>query len=89
MRTRLGYLYAFDEAGNVKLGGMLEYLVTPNRPKNVARFGPVFLFGVTPNVELLATVTLPFSSPDHLGVYEGSYGFVGARLRWAKRLFTE
>jgi hypothetical protein len=86
MRTRLGYLYAFDDAGNVKLGMMTEYIVTPGRPKNVTRLGPLFLLGLSQHAELLATVTLPVASPDDLGLYEGSYGFVGARLRWAKRL---
>jgi hypothetical protein len=89
MRTRLGYLYAFDEAGNFKLGAMTEYIVTPGRPKNVTRVGPVVLVGLSRHVELLTTATLPVSSPDELGLYEGSYGFIGARLRWAKRLFTE
>jgi hypothetical protein len=68
---------------------MLEYLVTPGRPKNVARLGPVFLLGVTPNLSCSPRSRCPVSSPDHLGLYEGSYGFVGARLRWAKRVFTD
>jgi hypothetical protein len=89
MRTRLGYLYGFGESKDVKLGAMVEYLVTPGRPKNVTRVGPVLVVSATQHIEVLFTTTVPVSSPDRLGIYEGSYGFLGLRLRWAERLFTE
>lgn len=88
MRTRLGYLYDFDTSG-VKAGAMTEYMVTPGRPKNVTRVGPVLIVGLSQYYEILATATFTVSSPDALGLYEGTYGFVGLRARWAQRLFTD
>ncbi|MEZ4220030.1 MAG: hypothetical protein R3B13_03805 [Polyangiaceae bacterium] len=85
MRTRLGYIYNFGEKGRIKAGGMVEYMVTPGRPKNVTRVGPVFIAGLSDRYEILATVTLPVDTPDSLGIYEGSYGFVGLRGRFATR----
>lgn len=85
MRTRLGYVYSFGESGSVKLGGMIEYLVLPQRPSNVTRVGPVILISVSKNVEVLGTITMVLSSPDELGIYQGSYGLLGMRLRLAER----
>jgi hypothetical protein len=85
MRTRLGYVYGVDEAGKIKTGAMLEHIVTPGRPANVTRFGPVLIVSLAERLEGLATATVPVASPDELGLYEGSYGFVGLRLRWARR----
>jgi len=85
MRTRLGYVYPVLESGDVKLGGMLEYLVLPGRPGNVTRVGPLALLTFAPRIEGLFTWTMVLSSPDDLGPYEGSYGFLGVRFRWAQR----
>lgn len=86
MRTRLGYLYGFGASKALKLGAMVEYLVTPGRPKNVTRVGPVLVLTVTQYLEVLFTTTVTVSSADQLGLYEGSYGFLGLRARWAERL---
>lgn len=85
MRARLGYVYGFGPGGRVKLGGMLEYLVLPNRPENILRVGPLVLVGATDRIEGLFTWTYPLSTPDDLGGYESSYGFLGLRYRWAQR----
>lgn len=85
MRTRLGYVRGLDAAGKWKFGGMAEYMVTPGRPRNVTRLGPIFIGGLTDTLEVLATATVPVDSPDNLGFYEGSYGFLGLRGRFAHR----
>ncbi len=85
MRTRLGYVKGIDQPGKWKIGGMVEYLVTPGRPKNTTRVGPIFLGSLTDSLQILATATLPVDSPDRLGIYEGSYGFIGLRGRFAHR----
>lgn len=85
MRNRLGYLYAFGETGQVKIGAMVEYVVMPGRPGNVTRVGPVGLMGLTKHWELLGTATFVAKSPDALGYYHGSYGLLGARYRFAER----
>ena len=85
MRTRLGYVRGLDEAGNWKVGGMTEYMITPGRPRNVTRLGPIFIGTLTDHLEILATATVAVDSPDDLGFYEGSYGYLGLRGRFAKR----
>lgn len=85
MRTRLGYVHPFGPGGRVKLGAMLEYLVLPGRPENVARLGPLLLIQATDRIEGLFTWTYPVKSPDDLGAYEGSYGYLGLRYRWVQR----
>jgi hypothetical protein len=69
----------------VKLGAMLEYLVTPGRPSNTTRVGPIVLVEISKQLEGLFTLTLAVSSPDDLGTYESAYGFLGLRYRWAQR----
>src|SRR5690606_2879534 len=86
---RLGYLFDIEDPAPIKAGAMVEYLVLPGRPQNVTRLGPILLVSLSKQVEALFTLTLPVASPDALGYYEGSYGFLGLRLRWAKRLVTE
>jgi hypothetical protein len=85
MRTRLGYVYKFGDGDRIKLGAMTEYLVLPGRPENVTRVGPLLLVTLAPRLEGLFTATFVVSSPDHLGLYESSYGFLGLRVRWAQR----
>jgi hypothetical protein len=85
MRTRLGFVYGFDERQNVKVGAMVEYLVTPGRPFNTTRVGPLALVSFRKDFEGLFTTTVVVSGPDDLGPYAGTYGFLGVRYRWAKR----
>jgi len=85
MRTRLGYVYGFGERQDAKVGAMVEYLVTPGRPFNTTRVGPLALVSFTKNFEGLFTTTVVVSGPDELGPYAGTYGFLGVRYRWAKR----
>lgn len=84
MRTRLGYVFDLQRGG-VKVGAMTEYIVTPGRPRNATRLGPLLIVSISQYVEALATATFVVDSPDELGIYEGTYGFMGARLRWVKR----
>ena len=88
MRTRLGYVFDLtpDQEPGFKLGAMTEYLIQPGRPKNTTRLGPLFLVSLTQHLEGLATVTFVVDGPDELGFYEGTYGFIGLRLRWVQRL---
>lgn len=85
MRTRLGYVYGFGAAQSAKIGAMVEYLVTPGRPQNTTRIGPLALVSFTKNFEGLFTTTVVVSGPDDLGAYASTYGFLGVRYRWAKR----
>ncbi len=82
LRTRLGYLY---DLGRVKLGGMVEHMVLPGRPQDVTRLGPVCLVAISGQLEGLFTTTVVVRSPDTLGPYLGSYGFLGLRMRFAER----
>lgn len=85
MRTRLGYVYGVGPSQDAKFGVMVEYLVTPGRPQNTTRFGPLALVSFTKNFEGLFTTTVVVSGPDALGLYAGTYGFLGVRYRWAQR----
>lgn len=85
MRTRLGFVYGLGKAMGTKLGAMAEYVVTPGRPSNTLRLGPVATVALSDTLEILATYTGAVSSPDQLGLYESSYGYLGLRYRYAKR----
>lgn len=85
MRTRLGYVYGFGVRQDLKIGAMVEYLVTPGRPMNTTRVGPLALVSFTKHFEGLFTTTVVVSGPDELGGYTGTYGFMGVRYRWAQR----
>lgn len=85
MRTRLGYVYGVGASGDVKAGAMVEYLIAPGRPQNTTRVGPLLLASFTKHFEGLFTWTVVVDGPDKLGVYAGSYGFLGVRYRFAER----
>ena len=85
MRTRLGYVYGAGDSQDVKFGAMVEYLVTPGRPMNTTRLGPLAVVSFRKDFEGLFTTTVVVSGPDELGAYAGSYGFLGVRYRWAQR----
>lgn len=85
-RARLGYVYTFGPDGAYKLGALGELIVLPGRPSNVVRLGPVATIGFSKTLEGIFALTLPVKSPDDLGLYEGSYGFLGVRMRWARDL---
>lgn len=70
---------------NVKVGAMVEYLVTPGRPRHTTRVGPLALIGFRKDFEGLFTATMVVSGPDDLGLYASTYGFAGVRYRWAAR----
>ena len=85
MRTRLGYVYGAGDRQDVKVGAMVEYLVTPGRPRHTTRVGPLALISFRKDFEGLFTATMVVSGPDDLGLYASTYGFAGVRYRWAAR----
>jgi hypothetical protein len=80
---RGGYVLALGHDERVKLGAMSETLVIPARHATVVRVGPVGSVRLMPHTEALLVLTSVVYSPDTLGLYDGSYGFLGLRYRWA------
>lgn len=86
MNTRLGYFYGIGDEQKVKAGLITEYVVLPDRPKNVLRAGPLFLVEVSPTLDAMGAFSAVLDSPDSLGVFHGPYAFLGILHRWARRL---
>jgi hypothetical protein len=81
--TRVGFVYPFGRDGVLKAGLLAEYVITPDRPSNVARLGPAMVLSITDHTEMVGALTLPISSPDSLGPVVGSWGVLGLRYKWA------
>jgi hypothetical protein len=82
---RGGFLYGIGDEQNLKVGAMLEHVVTPGRPRGVWRSGPVALATFSKNLEGLFAFSVVLDSPDELGVVHGTYAFLGLLHRWAGR----
>ena len=83
--NRVGYVYDFGGALKFKGGAMLEYVVTPGRPKNVTRAGPVVLCSFDKHLDGLFTFSTVLDSSDELGIVHGTYAFIGVLHRMATR----
>lgn len=68
---------------SLKVGVMVEHVFGTNRDQPVTRFGPVGSLQLTDHLEINAVLTVVVSSPDHLGLVNGTYGVAGIRYRWA------
>jgi len=84
--TRGGYLYGFGPDQSLKAGFVLEYVVLPHRPRNVTRGGPVGSLSIDQHWEFLVAFSAVLDSPDSLGIWHGTYAFLGLTHRWAMRL---
>ena len=82
---RSGWLYGFGEQQALKVGGMLEYVALPGRPAGVWRSGPVVLMTFSKTLEGLFAFSVVLSSPDELGIFHGTYAFLGILHRFARR----
>jgi hypothetical protein len=83
--NRTGYVYDFGGRLHFKGGAMLEYVVTPGRPKNVTRAGPLLLCSFDKSLDGLFAFSAVVDSPDTLGVVHGTYAFIGVLHRMATR----
>ena len=83
---RGGYVYGVGAERNWKFGFMAEYVVTPGRPRNVTRLGPIALANFSKHLEGLAAFSFVVDGPDSLGIEHGTYAFLGILHRWAARL---
>ena len=67
----------------LKLGVLTELVTTTGRGQSVFRMGPAASLQLTDHLEMLGTLSLAVSTPDHLGLALGAYGVSGFRYRWA------
>lgn len=81
--TRAGYLYGFGKDQDLKVGVMGEYVVLPGRPGNIVRTGPVAIANLSKYFDAFAAFSFVVSSPDALGIEDGTYAFLGVLHRWA------
>ena len=82
---RAGYFYGVGETQDFKTGWVAEYVVLPGRPDNVIRMGPMAYLQLDKHWEALAAFSAVVKSPDSLGIWHGTYAFLGMTHRWARR----
>lgn len=80
---RGGYVVAIGHDEQVKVGALSETLVLPGRHATIVRIGPVASVRLTLHTDAILVLTSAVHGPDSLDLYDGSYGFVGLRYRWA------
>lgn len=80
--VRMGAVARLLREDSLKVGGVVEYLFGTGRGSTV-RVGPALMLQLTDHLEVNATVTLPVSSPDDLGLVLGTYAAAGLRYRTA------
>lgn len=79
--TRLAYAHTFID-GKLAIGAMGEYVWLGGRG-NLFRVGPMVLYGFTPHWEINTLLTMVVDSPDELGFYNGLWGTLRVRYRFA------
>ena len=84
--TRVGYFYGVGESQAFKTGMVTEYVIVPGRPRNVTRLGPMASMQFDAHWEALFAFSFVVDSPDSLGIWHGTYAFLGLTHRWASRL---
>jgi hypothetical protein len=80
---RVAAVARFLNESSLKVGVMTEHVFGTGHGDPVTRFGPVGSLQLTDHLEINAVLTLVVSSPDHLGLVNGTYGVAGIRYRWA------
>jgi hypothetical protein len=75
-------LARFLNESSLKLGVLVEHVFATGR-EPVTRLGPMVSLQITDHLDANAVLTVVVSSPDHLGLVQGSYGVLGLRYRWA------
>jgi hypothetical protein len=82
---RWGYVYGFGASQDIKAGFLFEHVVIPNRPSNVWRGGPAVLVGLSKHWDFLAAFSPVLASPDSLGIFHGTYAYLGFLNRFSRR----
>jgi hypothetical protein len=83
--TRGGYLYGVGKSQALKLGVVAEYVILPDRPRNVTRGGPIGVVTLSQHWEAMAFFSAVLDGPDSLGIWHGPYACAGFTHRWAQR----
>jgi hypothetical protein len=78
---RLAYAHTFVD-GKLSIGVMGEWL-WPGHRGFVYRAGPLGSFTFSPHWDVTGLMTVVVDSPDQLGFYNGIWGTLRARYRWA------
>jgi hypothetical protein len=82
---RAGYVYGFGESQDVKAGFLIEHIIMPGRPANVVRAGPALLIGLSKHFDFLFAFSPVLTSPDSLGIFHGTYAYLGFLHRFSHR----
>jgi hypothetical protein len=80
---RVAAVARFLNENSLKVGVLVEHVFGLGRDQPVTRLGPAGSLQLTDHLEINAVLTLAVSSPDHLGLVNGTYGVAGIRYRWA------
>jgi hypothetical protein len=80
---RVAAVARFLNENSLKVGILTEHVFGTGREQPVTRMGPAGSLQLTDHLEINAVLTLVVSSPDHLGLIQGTYGVAGIRYRWA------
>jgi hypothetical protein len=82
-RARLGYAFTLGREHAARLGPLVEDIELPDRQARVIRVGLTGSFAIDDHLAVVATVLVPVSSPDSLGLAGADYTELGVSYRWA------
>jgi hypothetical protein len=75
--------YAVKIGKSIKAGALGELVVVPGRDAVTWRVGPAACVSITDHLDGMFALTVPVSSPDHLGLMQGAFGVLGLSYAWA------
>ncbi|MDB4993061.1 MAG: hypothetical protein JWM74_493 [Myxococcaceae bacterium] len=81
--NRVAYAVKLGKNGFIKAGVLGELVLVPKREAVTWRVGPAAIVNITDHLDGLIALSLPVSSTDHLGIFEGSFGVLGVSYAWA------
>lgn len=82
-RARVSYLAGIGVPATLRVGGVAEVIVNPERELVNVRTGPAVAVSLTHHLEAVGVAAFSVYNPDEIGLAGADVGQIGLRYRWA------
>ncbi len=82
-RGRLSYLAGIGVPATLRVGGVFEAIINPEREMVNLRTGPAVAVSLTHHLEAVGVAAFSIYNPDEIGLAGADVGQIGLRYKWA------
>ncbi len=82
-RARLSYLAGIGVPATLRVGGVFEVIINPERELVNLRTGPAVAVSLTHHLEAVGVAAFSIFNPDEIGLASSDVGQIGLRYKWA------